>query len=80
MRARAGRNQFPAAEVKTVSKDLRDMSDLTVYLRAPIAAGKSGNAETASAKTPAGCSADLAPIHADNSTVENHFTGQGTKP
>jgi hypothetical protein len=72
--------EFPAAEVKAVSKDLRDMSDLTVYLRAPIAAGKSGNAETASAKTPAGCSVDLAPIHADNSTVENHFTGQGTKP
>jgi hypothetical protein len=72
--------EFPAAEAKAVSKDLRDMSELTVYLRAPIVAGKTGNTETASAKMPAGCSADLAPIHAGNATVEAQFAGQGTKP
>jgi len=58
----------------------RDMSDLTIYLRAPVAAGKGGNTETASAKMPAGCSPDLAPIHADNGTTETQFAGQGTKP
>jgi hypothetical protein len=72
--------EFPAAEAKAVSKDLRDMSELTVYLRAPIVAGKTGNTETASAKMPAGCSADLAPIHAGNAMVEAQFAGQGTKP
>jgi hypothetical protein len=72
--------EFPAAEAKAVSSDLRRMSDLTVYLRAPIAAGKGGNAELASARVPGGCSADLAPIHADKNTVESQFAGQGTKP
>ncbi len=62
--------EFPAADVQTVSADLRAMSDQTIYLRAPKAAGSDDSVALASAKSPANCQADLPPIKPANAKTE----------
>jgi tetratricopeptide (TPR) repeat protein len=42
--------EFPAADAQAVAKDLREMSDFTVYLRAPTGGG-TGNVDIKSPKT-----------------------------
>lgn len=72
--------EFPAAEIKTVSADLKSMSDQTVYLRAPKASGKDGNVDLAAAKSPANCSADLPPIQPVSDKLDTKPAAQGAKP
>jgi len=72
--------EFPAAEIKTVSADLKSMSDQTVDLRAPKAAGKDGNLDLAAAKSGANCAADLPPIQPVSGKLDTKPAAQGAKP
>ena len=71
---------FPAAEVKTVTADLRAMSDQTIYLRAPKTAGRDGNVDLAAAKTAANCQADLPPLQPVSDKLDTKPAAPGVKP
>jgi transglutaminase-like putative cysteine protease len=71
--------EFPADDVKTVSNDLRAMSDQTVYLRAPKATGK-GTVDMVSAKAAANCQPDLPPIKAVGGKVDGALAAPGAQP
>jgi transglutaminase-like putative cysteine protease len=71
--------EFPAADIKTVSTDLRAMSDQTIYLRAPKATGD-GGVDLAAAKTSANCQPDLAPIQPVGAKLDTKPAVPGAKP
>ena len=70
--------EFPAADIKTVSADLRAMSDQTIYLRAPKAAGQ-GGVELVASK--ANCQAEeLPPIQPVGAKLDTKPAVPGVKP